>query len=928
MDQAELVARLVSDEHGFVAVLPEVDGTEGFGPSELAAAACRSEEVVEHFTDGVVWLTAGMDPPEILLGLLKERREGADEHDDEDIEIFLEIPGDWLLVLDGVRDTAQLRACLRAADNATVLVTATTAEALPGVPSIVRVPSRARPVTAQPRLLELGAFAPGSDIPASLVPAVWRHTAGLPDQSADRLLDDYCAAGIAWRAPDRDLLLMPDTVRARLREAADPDVAHRTSRALLDYFVSDDYDPSGEAMRYCFSHLPGHLQATGAGVDGLVDRPEWIALKLALMGLAAVDRDLSMVAGERAVRLRRTLARNAHLLERGDDAEQLMATLAARMYGEADELREMLGGSDEAWLDCLWAPPDLPHPALLRSVRLGGERAVSVAIAPDATWFAMGSWDGSTAVVGAGGEVRAVLSGHEAAVTCVAVSADGTWLATSSWDQTVRTWRADGTPLAVLTGAYADVEHVAIAPGGDWLVAVADDGSVLAWSDAGVPLWHVQAGAGRYDKVALSASWVALCCDGVIRVLDADGSTRAVIETGEEEKVLGVVAHPRREAIVARHADETVRLWSPDGVQLESVKPALFPGRDCAISADGRWLAAEAHQPESIMLTRLEGPAETRFARHPALLNDVAVSADGGLVITAREPDTVQLWDALALGPLGGDVRRTLLTGVDAADDGTWLACSGDGLSLWGSGDAPIEPDTWFTAVAVLRGGTVAAGDADGKVHLFERDGTVVARLEGLDDRVDAIAAAPDGSWLAAGGQDSRIRLWRADGTALATLRAPSQQVDGLAIAPDGSWLVSCGYDQMQLWDAAGRRLSAPVRLPGLVRGVAIGPGGAWAAAAHTDGVMLVSRDGEVLATAEGLDNDANALAVSPSGEHLAVVEDDGIIRVWAVDGLRRLTMIRMDGDLNDCVWTPGGLYVAGDAGLYAFDLRLPGSPG
>jgi WD40 repeat protein len=66
-----------------------------------------------------------------------------------------------------------------------------------------------------------------------------------------------------------------------------------------------------------------------------------------------------------------------------------------------------------------------------------------VAVAPDGTWLASGSSDGTVRIWDtATGQARATLKGHGGRVRSVAVAPDGTWLATGSDDNTVRIWDA------------------------------------------------------------------------------------------------------------------------------------------------------------------------------------------------------------------------------------------------------------------------------------------------------------------------------------------------------------------------------------------------------------------------------------------------------------------------------------------------------
>jgi WD40 repeat protein len=654
------------------------------------------------------------------------------------------------------------------------------------------------------------------------------------------------------------------------------------------------------------------------------------------MGVAAAEQDLARAATPEAERLRRRLAQNAHVLGHDDDIDVLLPTLLARLHDYpqvAGSLREMLQSFEDAWLECLWAPPDLAHPAVVRTMRFTTERVVAMAMAPDGTWIAAANWDGTASIWNLDGTVRATLSGHDEAVTAVAIAPDGTWLATASWDETVRTWLADGTPLAVLEGSLASVEQVAIAPDGTWLAAVTADGSLLAWGDHGGPLWRVQAQASGFDPVVIGSdsSWLAhLSEDDDVCVWNRDGTLRATIPKQEGLQVLTLAAHPRRDLIVAAHEDSRVRLWSPEGVLHGVVETVLDIYSAFALSPDGSWLAGKVTSPDGIIAARLDQSSETRFVRHPSLLNGLAISSDNTRLVTAREPDTIQIWDLDGLPRREENLHRTLLNAVTTAPDGTWLATAGNGLTLRGTEDGStktLSEEVWFTSVAISPSGRwLAGGDSDGLVRLFDRDGTPIRTLRVGDGRTETVAISPDGTWLAAGGKGSRVRLWRADGTPLTSMRSPSKSVDYIAIAPDGTWLATAGYTQVQLWDSKGRRLASTLDSGKLIGGLAMARNSDWVAAALWDGsIMLWDRTGGHVKTLPATGARYTGLAVSPHSEYLAASAYDGTLHVWDVNAEQRITMIRMDDELNGCAWAPDGgiLYAAGDAGLYGFMLQV-----
>ena len=96
----------------------------------------------------------------------------------------------------------------------------------------------------------------------------------------------------------------------------------------------------------------------------------------------------------------------------------------------------------------------------------------------------------------------------------MAIAPDGTWLATGSQDGTVRTWAADGTPRATLTGHDGPVNAVAIAPDGTWLTTAATagaDGAVRIWVVGGAPSSGVT--AIRVEGDVLGCAWFPASTD-------------------------------------------------------------------------------------------------------------------------------------------------------------------------------------------------------------------------------------------------------------------------------------------------------------------------------------------------------------------------------------------------------------------------------
>ena len=493
-------------------------------------------------------------------------------------------------------------------------------------------------------------------------------------------------------------------------------------------------------------------------------------------------RTVRLRDGERTVELSgvTTLARRVRVSPDGSVIGVLQVG-----WGQGSQLLHLVGGARH-------------------TVAMGTGYFGSFCFTPDSRRVVFGGYSGALSLldVASGKFVHRIQTHGNDDVSAVAVSPDGALVVSGGRDCGIEIRDAASFEvLARLKGHTAQVAGLAFA--GDTLLSCAHDGTVRVWDVAErrardvflVPETTVLAVAVRGAEVC------ALTESGVRAV----AARRGPAQRAAPSQQLGVTAW-RFIPMGARSRARRSRAswWCPTGgagavvrtvARNQRVRPFVCAGRvavlerlatrrqagacgarHCAGDCAGRIArGASARARDRVRLLRRDGSLESEWEASPGVIEAMAFSADGSVLVVAGR---------------GGFVRAHEV---------------GSGRFLW---EAREDGDVGAVACHPTRALVATGGEEQTIVLRDVRTGAVVRTMTGHAGRVWALRFHPSGTRLFSGARDNTVRVWDPE-TGLEKLRLKGHEnyVFDLDVSPCGTTLASASGDfTVRLWSTIPMR--------------------------------------------------------------------------------------------------------------------------
>jgi WD40 repeat protein len=279
-----------------------------------------------------------------------------------------------------------------------------------------------------------------------------------------------------------------------------------------------------------------------------------------------------------------------------------------------------------------------------------------------------------------------------------------------------------------------------------------------------------------------------------------------------------------------------------------------------AVSPDGGTIVSGGLDDRIIIWDVASG--QPRFVindAHSKAINSLAITPNGQFVVSGSDDDTIKVWQ-MATGRLvrvisghAQDVNAVVITPdgefiISGSEDRTvavWRLATGERLRNFPDTTALIK-----TTAVSANGEYVASGGSDYSIKVWNLNaGRLLQTLKGHLSAVQCLAISSEGRFLVSGSKDRTIRIWIAKtGELVKTLFKHLESVNAIAITPDSRLVISGSSDKtVRIWRLpTGDLLATLTQHTGAVNAIAVAPNQRWFATAGSDSVIHIWQLGNV----------------------------------------------------------------------------------
>jgi WD40 repeat protein len=417
---------------------------------------------------------------------------------------------------------------------------------------------------------------------------------------------------------------------------------------------------------------------------------------------------------------------------------------------------------------------------------------------------------------------------HEKSIKSLNYDVKNQWIGTASADGKAKIWDLSGDLLMELDAREGSINSIWFSKDGSWTFTAGDDGIVKRFDTSWKSIKEFAAHVDGVESVRFDNSNVLATAgskDGLVKLWDLDGKLLAELK-GHNGLIISLRFDSAGRLATAGKDDGTIRLWQ---------------------------VYKEVKKPKS--------PINTNQGR----VKSVRFSWDSKQFVTGGEDGTVKLWS---------------IESIDGKPIKNFKPFESNESKV---NSVRFNPDKENKI-------KIASAESEGIVRLWDLEENELDHFKTEQGNIESINFSNKGDVLATTGADGKVKLWNLDGTPVGKpFEHNRKKLYGLRFSPDGEKIAVVGESGTAvLWDIK-RQGRKPVKLEGhkgTVYAVSFSPNGKELATAGDDGTIkrwdlsgkpLKSKDQEFRSYQGSIRN----IRFSEDGKLLATVGSGGVVRLW-----------------------------------------------
>ena len=412
--------------------------------------------------------------------------------------------------------------------------------------------------------------------------------------------------------------------------------------------------------------------------------------------------------------------------------------------------------------------------------------------------------------------------------------------------------------------------------------------------------------------------------DNTVRLWSIDGRELQRL-SGQNQAFRSVKFSRDGQRIAAISADNTVKLWTVGGRELMTFSGQADEDNfmaDLCFSDNDQVIAASGAN-HTVKLWHPDGQPPKALKGHPQPVWSLSCSPDGQSIVAADRSGSVKLWRIDGQELTSFQVSPKSVYGVSFSPDSQLIAtAAGDTLiKLWNLKGQAIKTigkhDNFVTGVRFSPDGqTVASVSADKTAKLWDPKGQLLKTFKGHHNSVFGLSFSPDGQTIATTGGDDAVRLWQLNNPNHQIALGHTDSLYSVSVSPDGNIIATAGDDQtIRFWNRSGQVLATISTKSGdwnRIDSLSFSPDGRVVAATGYDKTLkLWNLNGQLLKTFNGHSNEVSEVSFSPDGQTLSTASYDGTVKLWQISGRELKTFSANAGKARSVSFSPNGKLIA-----------------